>query len=79
MAEIAIAKPLKLLERLRLVLMEKQLSSSQVRQSVAWVEACIRYHGLRHPRELGAEHVDQFVRESRLILKLDSTVRSLSR
>ena len=54
-------KPAKLLDRLRVMMGQRNLASFQVEEAVRWVEAFIRFHGRRHPREMGAEHVAQFV------------------
>jgi integron integrase len=57
----------KLLDRFRHKLREQQVAEQQIQESVYWVAAFIRYHGLRHPRELGEEHVSAFLQHVRWI------------
>jgi hypothetical protein len=61
-----VQKPPKLLDRFRLKLREQQVPEPQIQESVDCVAAFIRYHGLRHPRELTAEHVSAFLQHVRL-------------
>ena len=55
------ARPPKLLDRLRQALRDRQVSPARVEEYLHAVEAYIRFHGLRHPRELGLEHVTAFL------------------
>ena len=55
----------KLLDRLREMMRRQQYAPHQIEASARWVETYIRYHGLRHPRQLGPEHVAAFVNSLR--------------
>ena len=51
----------KLLDRLRAAVRVKHYSYSTEQSYVAWARRYIRFHGLRHPAQLGAEHVEAFL------------------
>jgi integron integrase len=59
------AKPPKLLERLRQLLRQRQWTVDQSEAAVRWVAAFIQFQGLRHPRELGPEHIAAFLAQLR--------------
>jgi len=54
-------RPPKLLDRLRLALQGAQVAPAQIAAYVNSVTGYIRFHGLRHPRELGLEHMSAFL------------------
>jgi len=54
-------KPKKLLDRTRDVLRLKHYSLRTERSYCDWIKRFIRFHGLRHPSEMGAEEVAQFL------------------
>jgi hypothetical protein len=54
----------KLLDRLRLHL-QQQFPAERIDGCLRWVTAFIHYHGLRHPRELTANHVSGFLDHTR--------------
>jgi len=51
----------KLLERVRLVMRARHMSPRTERAYVGWIRRYVRYHGLRHPSELGERGVVAFV------------------
>jgi integron integrase len=53
--------PPKLLDRLHVALHQRQVAPTQIAAYLQAVEEYIRFHGLRHPRELGLEHVSAFL------------------
>ena len=55
------SQPPKLLDRLRAAVRVKHYSYSTEQSYVAWARRYIRFHGLRHPAQLGAEHVEAFL------------------
>lgn len=57
----ASGKPKKLLEQTRDLLRLKHYSLRTERSYCDWVKRFIRFHGLRHPREMGACEVAQFL------------------
>ena len=57
----AAAPPVRLLDQLRHRLRYLHYSLRTERAYVHWVRAFIRFHGLRHPRELGAAEVEGFL------------------
>jgi integron integrase len=54
-------KPKKLLERVRDVLRLKHYSLRTERSYCDWIERFIRFHGKRHPREMGEAEVSEFL------------------
>ena len=55
------AQPPRLLDRVRVALRTRHRSRRTEDAYVAWIERFIRFHGVRHPRELGADHVNEFL------------------
>jgi integron integrase len=51
----------RLLDQLRLTIRRRHYSYRTEKAYVNWTRAFIRYHGLRHPRELGGEAVKAFL------------------
>ena len=51
----------KLLDRVREAIRLRHYSPRTEESYVAWTRRYIRFHGLRHPRELGAEDVTRFL------------------
>ncbi len=52
---------MKLLDQVRRVCRTKHLSLSTEQAYVGWVRRYVRYHGLRHPRQLGEDEVQAFL------------------
>jgi len=50
-----------LLDEMRVVLRRKQYAVTTEKTYVHWVSRYIRYHGMRHPREMGAAEVQGFL------------------
>lgn len=53
--------PPRLLDQLRTALRYRHLSLSTEKNYVHWVRAFVKFHGLRHPREMGAPEVEAFL------------------
>jgi len=53
--------PPKLLDQLRAAVRAKHYALSTEKAYVHWARAFIRFHGLRHPREMGAAEVESFL------------------
>jgi integron integrase len=53
--------PLRLLDQLRESIRARHYSVRTERVYVHWVRRFIRFHGKRHPRDLGSEHVSAFL------------------
>lgn len=53
--------PPRLLDRLRLAIRTRHYSRRTERAYVLWIVRFVRYHNLRHPKELGAADVTQFL------------------
>ncbi|QTD46217.1 integron integrase [Ottowia testudinis] len=51
----------RLLDQLRSALRYRHLSLSTEKLYVYWVRAFVKFHGLRHPREMGAAEVEAFL------------------
>src|SRR5438046_5769751 len=57
----ALDKPKKLLERVRDVIRVKHYSLRTERTYCDWIERFIRFHRIRHPSEMGAAEVGEFL------------------
>src|SRR5438094_1298706 len=57
----AVDKPKRLLERVRDVIRVKQYSWRTERTYCDWIERFIRFHRMRHPSEMGAAEVSEFL------------------
>lgn len=55
------AKPLRFMEVVRRRLREKRYSAATQEAYLNWIRRFIRYHGRRHPRELGEDDVRRFL------------------
>lgn len=53
--------PPMLLERVREAIRLRHYSARTEESYVGWIRRFIRYHGMRHPRTLGAEDVTRFL------------------
>lgn len=60
-AEPAEPRPPRLLDQLRARIRYAHYSLSTERSYLHWVRAFIRFHGLRHPREMGGTEVAAFL------------------
>ena len=54
---------MKLIPRLRQTLRQKRLARSTERAYVSWVKRYVRFHGMRHPDELGPAHITAFLND----------------
>jgi integron integrase len=54
-------KPLRLMEVVRRALRDRRYSSRTQRAYVQWIRRFVVFHGRRHPKDLGAEHVRLFL------------------
>lgn len=54
-------KPLRLLEVVRRALRDRRCSTRTEEAYVLWVRRFVEFHGRRHPKDLGAEHVRDFL------------------
>ena len=54
-------KPKKLLDQTRDVMRLKHYSIRTERSYCDWIERFIRFHNVRHPNEMGAEEVTEFL------------------
>ena len=60
-AAVARSKPKKLLDQTHDVLRLKHYSLRTERSYCDWIERFIRFHQLRHPKEMGVEEITQFL------------------
>ena len=58
---LAPSRPPKLLQRLRRALRVHHYSPRTEETYVAWVRRFVRFHGLRHPGEMGRDEIRQFL------------------
>ncbi len=58
---ISSGKPKKLLDQIRDVLRVKHYSLRTERSYCDWVKRFVRFHGVRHPREMGAAEITAFL------------------
>jgi hypothetical protein len=69
------AKP-KLLDQVRNTCCVRHLSLQTEKAYVHWIRRFVVYHGKRHPRELEAEHVRQFLTFLATELKVASSTQN---
>ena len=55
------ARPPGLLERLRLQLRSRHYSPRTEQAYLRWIRQFVAFHDRRHPRELGAQHIEAFL------------------
>ena len=53
--------PGKFMQQLRVSMRQQRLAYTTEKTYVYWVRSFIRYHRYRHPQEMGAAEVDQFL------------------
>jgi integrase len=61
LGELSLPRPPRLLDRMRQVLRVRHYAPATEDAYVQWAERFIRFHGLRHPRDLGAAEVERFL------------------
>ena len=54
-------KPVKFLDQLRLTMREGRLAYATEKTYLHWIKQFIRFHSMRHPKEMGATEVDEFL------------------
>jgi len=55
------SKPLRLMEIVRRAVRERRYSRKTEQAYVHWIRRFVIFHGRRHPKDLGAEHVRDFL------------------
>ena len=68
-ANLSPSSPPKLLDRVRATLRTNRYSPRTEQAYVDWITRYIRFHGVRHPQEMGAEEVKAFL--SRLTTQMN--------
>jgi integron integrase len=61
LGELPFPEPPRLLDRLRRALRVRQYSPRTEECYVGWVERFVRFHGMRHPQNMGAAEIEQFL------------------
>ena len=59
--ELPMPRPKKLLEQIRQALRVRHMSERTEECYVQWARRYIRFHGTRHPREMGATEIEEFL------------------
>ena len=54
-------QPVKLMDELRLLMRSRQLAYSTEKTYLHWIRSFIRYHKMRHPKEMGEAEVDEYL------------------
>jgi len=54
-------RPVKLMDKLRMHMREQGLAYTTEKTYLHWIRSFIRYHGRRHPRDMGTAEVDAFL------------------
>lgn len=57
------ANPVKFMDQLRAFIRSKQLAYRTEKTYCRWIADFIRFHGMKHPKELGQEHVERYLSE----------------
>jgi hypothetical protein len=55
------SKPPKLLDRVRATMRLNRYSPRTEQAYIDWIKRYIRFHGIRHPQEMGADEVKAFL------------------
>jgi len=55
------AKPVKFMDQLRAYIRSKQLAYRTEKTYCRWIADFIRFHNMKHPKELGQEHVESYL------------------
>jgi hypothetical protein len=61
LGDITLPQPPRLLDRLRMALRVRHYAAATEESYVHWAERYIRFHELRHPKDLGAAEVSAFL------------------
>ena len=69
-------KPLRLLEVVRLRIRARHYSLRTEKAYVFWIRRFVRFHGSRHPRELGAADVEAFLTHLAVDIKVSSSTQN---
>jgi len=69
-------RPPRLLDRLREAMRAHGYSLDAEQAYVSWAERYIRFHGLRHPRDLGEAEVKTFLSHLAVDLEVSASLRS---
>lgn len=68
-------KPPKLLDRVRSTMRLNRYSPRTEQAYVDWIKRFIRFHGIRHPQEMGADEVEAFLSHLAVEMNVPSDVR----
>lgn len=60
-SDMAPAKPIRLLDQVRNRICVKHYSRSTEKNYIYWIKFYIRFHGLKHPQDMGAPEVEAFL------------------
>ena len=55
------AKPVKFMDQLRAFIRSKQLAYRTEKTYCRWIADFIRFHNMKHPKDLGQEHVESYL------------------
>src|SRR6185369_16506831 len=59
--EVLIPKPPRLMDRVRHAIRVRHYSPRTEDRYVEWAERYIRFHGMRHPRDMGGAEIEMFL------------------
>jgi integron integrase len=77
--EVLLASQTKLLDQLRAVLRRKHYSRRTEESYVAWVTRFIRFHQLRHPRDLGSVEIAAFLTHLAVVDQVAASTQNQAR
>lgn len=66
----------KLLDQVRVVLRKRHYSHRTEEAYVGWIRQYIRYHGIRHPREMGKEEIENFLSHLAVVREVAATTQN---
>jgi hypothetical protein len=77
--EVTVASQIKLLDQLRAVLRRNHYSRRTEESYVAWVTRFVRFHQLRHPRELGSAEIGAFLTHLAVVDQVAASTQNQAR
>ena len=66
----------KLLDQVRVVLRKRHYNHRTEEAYVGWIRQYIRYHGIRHPREMGKEEIENFLSHLAVVREVAATTQN---
>ena len=66
----------RLLDELRAAIRLRHYSPSTEQSYALWVQRFVRFHGMRHPREMGASEIERFLEDLAVVQKVSASTQN---